>query len=367
MKDEKCGRVDKARGRIHLYFGRCGLRLYPSPTIRTPLTTRTWRLPFLLLAVFLCAPWVFAGDSFRQSPRAPLEVVASILPIHSLVSGVMQGVARPSLIVKGYGSPHTYRMRPSDAARLHDADLVFWIGDTLETFLRKPLSSLPETTRVIPLLKTPGLTLLRNRHGGAWHEHAVSSQAPVHSHPSETPESWALGYNPHIWLDPQNALQLTRAISRHLRQADPTHGLRYEANADALSKRIRALEKSLHRRLSPLRGIPYLVFHDAFPYLETRYGLHGVGSIVANPDEIPGARRIADLRAIMKRRRIRCILQEPQFSAKLIETVLEGADVNVGLLDPLGVDILPGPEHWFQMMEEHAEAMRACLSPNPRP
>nr|VFK14311.1 MAG: zinc transport system substrate-binding protein [Candidatus Kentron sp. LPFa]VFK30171.1 MAG: zinc transport system substrate-binding protein [Candidatus Kentron sp. LPFa] len=323
--------------------------------------TAAWNLLFLLCAAFLYAPWAFAGNS----PRESLSVVASILPIHSLVSGVMRGIASPSLIVKGYGSPHTYRMRPSDATQLHDADLVFWIGDTLETFLRKPLASLPKTTRVIPLLKTPGLTLLKNRKGGTWNNHAadpLGSDLHSHFHAPDNPASQALGYNPHIWLDPGNAHRLARAIAQHLREIDPAYGPQYEANADTLSKRIHALDKRLHRWLSPLRGAPYLVFHDAFPYLETRYGLHAAGSITANPAGIPGARRIANLQAAIKRLGIRCVFREPQFGLKLIETVLEDADVNIGVLDPLGMNIPPGPDHWFLMMADHAEVMRDCLS-----
>nr|VFK53751.1 MAG: zinc transport system substrate-binding protein [Candidatus Kentron sp. TUN]VFK57774.1 MAG: zinc transport system substrate-binding protein [Candidatus Kentron sp. TUN]VFK61550.1 MAG: zinc transport system substrate-binding protein [Candidatus Kentron sp. TUN] len=299
----------------------------------------------ILIAVWIGIPWTLAGET----PR----VVASIPPIHSLVSGVMQGVGSPTLIIKGYASPHTYQMRPSDAAKLHNADVVFWIGDTLETFLRKPLSALP--TQAIPLIETEGLTLHRNREGGAWDTH-------THTHDSHATTESTHGDNPHIWLDPGNARQLVKAIARHLGRIDPTHGARYEANANRLLQRINALEKRIGERLSGIRTAPYLVFHDAFLYLERRYELHAVGSITANPDQIPGARRIANLRSTIKRLDIRCIFREPQFNTKLIETVLEGSDSNMGILDPLGVDIRPGPDHWFEMMENHAEVMVDCLS-----
>nr|VFJ92630.1 MAG: zinc transport system substrate-binding protein [Candidatus Kentron sp. LFY] len=344
-----------------------GKRLQSKYRMNTmPLFPSTLAARCLLFALLLSTPW-FTPRAFAGEPP---RVVASILPIHSLVSGVMHGVGRPSLIVKGYASPHTYRMRPSDMARLHDADLVFWIGDTLESFLRKPLSSLPETTRVISLLKAPGLALLGNRQGGPW-QGPPSDPEPPHDHththahvPPMSESSRPLGYNPHIWLDPGNAARLVEAIASHLYRIDPDRRAHYQANSARLLRRIGALERTLEERLSLLRDTPYLVFHDAFPYLETRYGLHGAGAITTNPAVMPGARRIAELRAAIKRLRIRCIFREPQFDAGFIATLLEGTQVDIATLDPLGVDIPPGPDHWFRMMDSHARAMTACLSPD---
>jgi zinc transport system substrate-binding protein len=71
-----------------------------------------------------------------------LDVVASIKPIHSLVAGVMEGVGEPGLLVRGAGSPHTYSMRPSEAAMLERADVVFWVGPDLEMFLSGALGTL---------------------------------------------------------------------------------------------------------------------------------------------------------------------------------------------------------------------------------
>jgi zinc transport system substrate-binding protein len=67
-----------------------------------------------LLAAAIILPG--AGTAAAQAPR----VVASIAPVHALVAGVMQGVGTPDLIVRGYGSPHGYQMRPSDAPSSSD-------------------------------------------------------------------------------------------------------------------------------------------------------------------------------------------------------------------------------------------------------
>ncbi|VFM96440.1 MAG: zinc transport system substrate-binding protein [Candidatus Kentron sp. G] len=339
--------------------------------------------------------YVLSLSVLMPFPDAPADevprVVASILPVHSLVSGVMRGVGTPSLIVRGYGSPHTYRIRPSDAVKLHNADLVFWIGDALESFLRKPLSSLPKPVRAVSLMETDGLTLLKNREGGLWEHHHRTSRteparlpgtghgnfvSPLQEHPGETDRHTTLaatetyrrlGYNPHIWLDPKNAEQLVRTIAHHLSELDPVHEARYKINASDLLQRMEDLAERLRKQLSGLTSAPYLVFHDAYPYLETRYGLQAVGTVTAAPDTMPSARRIAELRSAIERLNIRCIFREPQFDAKVIEVALGDANitwpVTIRVLDPLGVGITPGPGLWFDVMENHARAMADCLGP----
>jgi zinc transport system substrate-binding protein len=99
------------------------------------------------------------------------NVVASIKPLHALVSGVMEGVAEPTLIVKGATSPHTYALKPSDAGALESADIVFWTGHGMELFLADALDSLSPNAEKIELSQTAGIELLPTREGGAFEAH----------------------------------------------------------------------------------------------------------------------------------------------------------------------------------------------------
>ena len=103
--------------------------------------------------------------------EADINVVASIKPVHSLVAAVMEGVGTPDLIVEGAGSPHTYALKPSQAGNLQNADLVFWIGDRLETFLEKPIESIATKAKSVTLIESHGLNQLKFREGGAFDSH----------------------------------------------------------------------------------------------------------------------------------------------------------------------------------------------------
>ena len=78
--------------------------------------------------------------TFFTPATAEIKVVTSIKPIHSLASYLMDGVGKPDRIVEGYASPHGFAMKPSHAKMLQNADLIFWVGEDLESFLEKTLN-----------------------------------------------------------------------------------------------------------------------------------------------------------------------------------------------------------------------------------
>ena len=105
------------------------------------------------------------------SAKAEIKVVASIKPIHSLASYLMDGVAKPDLIVDGYSSPHGFALKPSHAKMLQEADLIFWVGEDLENFMEKPLDSIAKKAEKIELMEIKGLNKLKFRERNIFGDH----------------------------------------------------------------------------------------------------------------------------------------------------------------------------------------------------
>lgn len=308
-----------------------------------------------------------------------LDVVASIKPVHSLVAAVMKGAGEPSLIVKGASSPHIYSMRPSEASALEGADLVFWIGPDLEAFLRTPLETLAGDAKVVELDEAPGLTLLQQREGGAFeahhhrgeerdedgdhahgdekHEHEKAGEDHDHGHHANQHDET----NVHVWLNPENARAMVRAIGTALAGADPANAEAYEANVEAVDRRLEALTNETAAVLEGVRDKPFIVFHDAYHYFEHRFGLQSAGSITVSPETMPGAARVSEIRSKIEESGAVCVFAEPQFEPKLIDVVTEGTGAKAGVLDPLGADIADGPGLYFTLIHRMAESLKACL------
>ena len=110
-------------------------------------------------------------SSATISAQADVYVVASIKPIHSLVSAVMQGVGEPSLLIEGAGSPHNYALKPSQAYELQKANLIFWIGHDLEAFLQRTIENIAPQAVSVPLIESHGIKTLPFREGASFEEH----------------------------------------------------------------------------------------------------------------------------------------------------------------------------------------------------
>ena len=316
--------------------------------------------PGVLLAS-AAALGIVAGVSHRAA--AEPRVVATIPPIHSLVAGVMAGVGEPTLLIPGGASPHAYAMRPSEARALADADIVFWVGEAMETFLERPLAALTRDTTVVELAAVSGITLLPARAGGAF---AVRDGAADDDHADTVVQAAGHGYghafNPHIWLGLENAEVMVTRIAAALSAHDPANAAAYRANGTALRDRLHDLEAELGALLEPVHDVPYAVFHDAYPYLEEAFALRPVGAITVSPDQQPGARRLAELRKRIVDVGARCVFSEPQFQSALVATVVSGTGAVAGELDPLGATIAPGPDHYFTLMRRLAVALHDCLA-----
>ena len=307
----------------------------------------------LSIGALLLAPWMALA--------AP-NVVASIQPVHSLATGVMQGVGEPRLLITGGASPHDYSLRPSDARAIAEADVMFWIGPDLESFLVKPLNNAKSKVQIVSLLEAPGVIVLPLRTGGAWesHRHHLEGEYAKHGHDHEADHE--ADHDTHLWLDPVNAIAMTRRMVAVLGEVDPDHKTDYERNGAALIERLNQLNQQLALKLAPVKDQPYVVFHDAYQYLEQRYGLNAVGSVVLDPEQRPGAKRVVEIQARIRDRGVRCVFSEPQFQPALVKTVIGGSNARSGTLDPLGAEIPPGPDAYFQLLEGLADALRACLS-----
>ena len=95
---------------------------------------------------------MMAGGTVCVAAESPPRVVASIKPIHSLVAGVMRGVAAPELLLDDQQSPHHFALKPSQARLLQQADMVFWVDPSLETPMAKLLSNLAPQAQNIRLI-----------------------------------------------------------------------------------------------------------------------------------------------------------------------------------------------------------------------
>lgn len=298
------------------------------------------RLALMCCAVLAC--WLGLAQAGPSASAAAAtsspQVAVSIAPIHALVAEVMHGVAVPTLMIDAGVSPHGFAWKPSQAAALARAEVVFWIGGDFEAPLRSAIATLAPKARVITLSERPEIVRLAQRNARK-----------------------ANSVDPHLWLDPYNAIAIVRLTAAVLSGHDPRHAPRYAANAEAAVRRLEHLAQRLADRLAPIRQRPYVVVHDAYQYLEARYALHNLGAIKGAAEQGREPRHIHRLNRQVADHDVRCVFAERQFDGDGVHGLDSARPLTLAVLDPLGQDLPPGLGLYDAMMLRLTEDIVACL------
>lgn len=279
------------------------------------------RLLILLLTIFSAT--VHAADT----PR----VLVSIKPIHSLVSELMQGINEPALLIDGYQSPHTFQLHPGAARKIAWANIIIWVGPTLETSLRKALKQADDKT-IIQLTQAE------------------------QSHPNDN----HLHINPHRWLDPHLAQTDITRITKALNKLYPEHVPQITANNRRLIKKLQLLDKKIQQRFPDKPKIPAILYHDAWHHFQRRYGITTHGIIAPNAHKQPGAQHLYNLSQSIESQRTQCLLIEPQFKPRYLSTLQKKHPLRIVTLDPLAAELPAGSGTYFQMMHNITQAFSQC-------
>jgi zinc transport system substrate-binding protein len=341
--------------------------------------------------------------SFITPVNADVKVVTSIKPLHSLASYLMDGVGKPDLIVDGYASPHGFAMKPSHAKMLQNADLIFWVGEDLESFLEKPLSSIAKKAEKIELIEIKGLNVLKFRERNIFdkHDHGDHDDHDGHGKKKKDDhddhdghgkkkkdghddhdhdghakkkdghddhddhdghddhEGHAHGeFDPHIWLDPINAKVILNEMVEHLIENDPKNEAKYKSNLDKALKDIDKLTIDVMTELSS--SVSSIVFHDAYQYFEKRFNVNILGAFTVNTDVMPGAEQLAEIREIIEHDKVSCVFSEPQFNPDIIKAVAKDMNIKTGVIDPLGATLDPGKDLYFDLIRNMSASFKGC-------
>ncbi|TNJ45923.1 zinc ABC transporter substrate-binding protein [Phaeobacter sp. B1627] len=327
---------------------------------------------------------VISTTAIAETPR----VVTDIAPVQGLVSRVMAGISEPDMLIPPGSSPHAYSLRPSDARALSSADVVFWIGDELETWLGDPLEQLAGDARIVALLDLPGTLNLPFRndaifaedHHSSAHDHEAGHDEHDEHHDDEDGHSDHdhedhdqdhddhahdghdhEGIDPHAWLAPANGKVWLEVIAEELAAVDPDNADLYLSNAQAGQAEIDLATSAIRESLPTSHGA-FVVFHDAYQYFEHSFGLRSLGAISLGDATDPSVARIAEIREAVANAGVTCVFSEPQFNPSLVDTVTKGTEVKAHVIDPLGLELVAGPDFYTDLLIQTGHQFSECLA-----
>lgn len=298
-------------------------------------------LPALLVVLAVLAA-ACADDPSAQARAGQRLTVVSTMSVFADFAAAVGGdrVEIETLVPVG-GDPHTYEPRPSDAARIADADVVLDNGLGLSPWF-EPLAGNVQGELVI---LTDGIA-----------EQATSSPLGPDGQ-----------IDPHLWMVPPFVMDgYVTAIEEAFAAADPEGAGTYRDNAQAYRSELAALDEELAGRIGtiPEQHRKLVTSHDAYRYFANHYRLEVVGTVLGvTTEEEPSAQSVGRLVDQVREEQVPAIFVETTINPALIERVARDAGVDVG--DPLYGDSVgepgSGAEDYVGMMRANVGAITSAL------
>lgn len=272
--------------------------------------------------------------------EAKLQVLASIKPLALIAQEVAGDQADVTTLLPIAASPHDYPLKMSDHKRLRSADLVLWIGPELESFLARPLGNLP-ANRLITSYQLTGLY---------WPDESASD----HRHSNHQ----HAGKDPHIWLNPHNAVVISQELAARLAQLQPESAAIFRANAERFAASVQLLDQQLAHQLAPVKEVGFAVYHEGYAHFVARYGLHQVAYVTYTPERRAGAKHLRELREVLAEEG-KCLFMEPYYKAQGMEEMAQTLNLRIGLLDPIGEQQVSS---YHQLLQQLSQSFLTCLA-----
>ena len=267
-----------------------------------------------LLIAILCG----GCTSRRPADGEPLYV--SILPLRSLVQGIVGDDFDIEVLVPPGASPETFEPTPRQFVGLNKARMVFNVG--LIDFETMLLAKVEDQAKVVDLSR--GIELITGTRSHASHGH-------THTH----------GIDPHVWTSPRALQKMAENAYEAIREAYPD-SVKYETNYRLLQQELKALDERTAARIAASDVEYFIIYHPALTYYARDYGLRQI-AIEADGKE-PSAKQLTQLIRQAREDGVRRILYQSQFPASAVEVIARDIDAEYAEVDPLREDVIANIE-----------------------
>jgi ABC-type Zn uptake system ZnuABC Zn-binding protein ZnuA len=300
----------------------------------------------LLRSILIFALLAVASAAFAQDR---VQVVTTTTNLRSLTEAVGgDRVVAVSLVPPNLDAEE-YQPKPQDVLRLKQARLLVRVGLDYDLWLDRLLAQVgrPDISRGGPAYVDASFAIavleLRGMSVGPGDGHAHGSG------------------NPHYWLDPKNAETITANIAEALGRIDPANAKTYEANRLAFLMRLNAKLTEWESKLSALKDMPIVAYHNSWPYFARRFRLDIIGFIETKPGVPPSPSHLAEIVREMRARSARVVVREPHEPERDVAFVANRAGAKVVTL-AASVGALPGADDYISLFDVNVAALTAAAA-----
>lgn len=278
--------------------------------------------PILLLAIILAV-----GCRSQKTKSDSKTIYVTIAPLKLIVDDITCNDFDTRVLAPNGASPETFEPTAGQIAALTDSRMVFEIG--LIDFEHGLMDKLDDKTTIVNL--STGINLLE---GSCSHMHHGG-----HKH----------GIDPHIWTSPRALKQIATNVYTAVAQQYPD-STKYQRAYTTLLSRLDSLDRYVSRRLAETGTKTFMIYHPAYTYYATDYGLQQIA--IEHDGKEPTPKQLTSLIDIARRDSVKYILYQPQYSRDKVAGIAAEIGAQAIAIDPLCEDITQGIKNLTDLITE---------------
>ncbi len=330
------------------------LQTYTSHTSVKPV----WGVLIAFMVIFLTNNQVLAADSEQKKGT---KIVTSIMPLALLVNEIISDDDSIEVLLEKNQNHHIASLKPSQRKKVDQADIIFYIDDSFEYFLKKIKNSDNSKYKYIAIGDTSGLRLLSVRESG---------QSPHVAHDKlfrKEPKTNDDGHNHsgvdwHLWLNPDNAIVMLMKIRDELTKFRPENEVIYQERYEIFSQHLIKHSMKKAKKMMEVLDSPFFVLHDGLQYFEEQYGLESKGTVLKDGEISASAKHLSMLKKIRRANDVNIIIKEEQYSDRAIQSLAGEKPFKIINVDSLAQGSLSQVEDYIEYIDAITETIFLGLS-----
>lgn len=265
-------------------------------------------------------------------------VAATTAPVAQFAAAITEGtgIEVRQIITDSVSCLHDYSLSVRQMELIETSSLVLISGAGLEETMEDALAS----AKIIVDCS----------------EHAVLLDCDDETHQHDSDQAHHHDEDPHIWLDPRQAMSMAESIRDGLIAAYPAQEALLRANTDALLQQLDDLYTYGTETLTQLSCRELITFHDGFGYFANAFGLEILAAVEEESGSEASAKDLTELVYLVRDHSLPAIFTEVNGSTSAASAIRAETGVAVYTLD-----MAMGGNDYFTAMTHNIDTLKEAL------
>lgn len=309
---------------------------------------------FLITIILIFSATILFVSNINKPKESEekIKIVATLFPQYDFARQIGGDKVEVTLLLTPGTETHTYEPTPQDIINVNNSDLFIYTGKNMEPWSDTIASSIDSDTIILDSSKN--IKLMKQEHEENEHEEHEEHESHKHS------------YDPHIWLNPQNAIGMVENITQELCNIDPQNSEYYKSNSKKYIDELNKLDLEIESSIKSTNNNK-IAFGGtfAYSYFIERYNLEYISAYDScGEDTEPSVSNVKKVIDYMKENKISVIFYQELSSGKIADTIAKetGAQKLVfHTVHNASQEELSNGETYISLMRKNLENLKTAL------